>query len=65
MLVEYKQALSYVIGVGKKVITVKIWCPVKLKKVKVIVVTHYFETVNQFPDTQYAKFNVSANRNCT
>ena len=54
---EYKQALSYVIGVEKKVMTVKIWCPMKLHKVNEVIVTQYFETLNQFPDTQYAKFN--------
>ena len=35
----------------------------KLHKVNVIIVTQYFETFNQFPDTQYAKFNGSACRN--
>ena len=49
---EYKQALSYVIGVEKKVMTVKIWCPLKLHKVNVLIVTQYFETLNQFPETQ-------------
>ena len=48
---EYKQALSLVIGVEKKVMTVKIRCPLKLQKVDVIIVTQYFETLNQFPDT--------------
>ena len=48
---EYKQALSFVIGVEKKVMTVKIRCPMKLRKVNVIIVTQYFETLNQFPDT--------------
>ena len=45
----------------------------KLHKVNAIIVTQYFETFNsknsqtqvckKFPDTQYAKFNGSANRN--
>ena len=52
MSVEYKQALSYVIGVEKKAMTVKICCPLKLRKVNVLIVTQYFETLNQFPETQ-------------
>ena len=36
----------------KKVMTVKIRCPIKLRIVNVIMVTQYFETLNQFPDTQ-------------
>ena len=44
---EYKQALSLVIGVEKKVMTVKIRCPLKLQKVDVIIVTQYFDTVSK------------------
>ena len=36
----------------KKLMTLKIRCPMKLRKVDVIIVTQYFETLNQFPDTQ-------------
>ena len=36
----------------KKVMTVKSRCPMKLRKVNVIIVNQYFETLNQFPETQ-------------